>query len=695
MTRPFPVPHRKWSATVCASMRHAIVFISWCPAFFNSPVCGDELHNYSASWVGNSFSGGDAGWVPQDVQDIFVAPDGSVFTTVGWEEHRGNIAVFKDGQLLQQTAHWKGGGIDRLVGDTICATEHHIFFATGTSEGRNGEITGTWLARRDRADVASRKPELRIEIGLEIHGVAASSDHVFASTSDGRVRVFDHELKPIGDWPAPAPGEMAIDASGHLWIVDTESRSILHFDAQGNRLPQTIALLEDVIPADIAITPNGELLVADGGQNRQVLVYHHLDSEPELASKFGERGGVFAGPTPGRMGERRFVALIGVGADAQGNLYVASGPIAKAHGGTTIIESYSPSGDLRWRVSSTEWLDTVDAVRASDATSLFGSRYRYSLDLSHPVGKQWTAEAFTLHPDRYPDDPRLQSPARGGVWHRVIHGKPYLFFPDMNGGDLFVFRFDPDLEGEIAIPCAAISTNSIWVDANENGRREDDEVTHQTTGETRGWSVGIDGTVWQASRHDGIFEYPLGNVGGRGVLVYETATRRHTPMPAPLTELRRIVYDRGTDTMFLGGSTATDKAEHWKPMGPNLIRFDNWTRDRRTDWQLVLPHEKGRSDHESYEPFDFAIEGDYIFVVYAGVLPSQNLPTGTVMVFDKRDRRYLGHMQPSGTRSGTVPMDALQDMVHSINAFRRADGEYVVFIEDDGYTKNVLYRWKP
>jgi len=131
------------------------------------------------------------------------------------------------------------------VGDTICATEHHIFFATGTSEGRNGEITGTWLARRDRADVASRKPELRIEIGLEIHGVAASSDHVFASTSDGRVRVFDHELKPIGDWPAPAPGEMAIDASGHLWIVDTESRSILHFDAQGNRLPQAIALLED------------------------------------------------------------------------------------------------------------------------------------------------------------------------------------------------------------------------------------------------------------------------------------------------------------------------------------------------------------------------------------------------------------------------------------------------------------------
>ncbi|CAN5356927.1 hypothetical protein BH23VER1_BH23VER1_17580 [soil metagenome] len=30
-----------------------------------------------------------------------------------------------------------------------------------------------------------------------------------------------------------------------------------------------------------------------------------------------------------------------------------------------------------------------------------------------------------------------------------------------------------------------------------------------------------------------------------------------------------------------------------------------------------------------------------------------------------------------------------------ITVFRRADGEYIVFIEDDGYTKNVVYRWKP
>jgi hypothetical protein len=44
---------------------------------------------------------------------------------------------------------------------------------------------------------------------------------------------------------------------------------------------------------------------------------------------------------------------------------------------------------------------------------------------------------------------------------------------------------------------------------------------------------------------------------------------------------------------------------------------------------------------------------------------------------------------------GDVPMDALQGIVHSINAFRRHDGEYLVFIEDNGYIKNLLYRWRP
>jgi hypothetical protein len=638
------------------------------------------------SWIGNSFPGGDQGWVPQDVQDIFVTADGTVFTTVDWEEHRGNLAAFKDGKLLQQSAHWKSGGIDRVVGSSICATERHVFFATDK---------GRLLARRDRADIASRKPERKVEVGDEIRGVGTSADRVFAASIDGKVHVFDHELQPLGQWEAPSPGELCVDAQGRVWIIDTSARVVRCFDAQGRRLKPEIMNVEGVIPADVAITTDNRLLLADAGTNRQVRVYHHLDTTPELERTFGEKGGVFAGPKPGLFGDQRFITPVGVGADAQGNLYVASGPYGKTQGGTALIESYAPNGKLNWRVLSTEWLDTMAADREADASVLYGSKYRYTLDLHDGNAARWSVAALTLHPDKYPEDPRLTVGACGGVWHRRLHGKPFLFFPDMNGGNLFFYRFDPEHEGEIAVSCGQLSTKELWLDANGNGRRDVDEVTTHSSGETRGWFVDEQGSLWQATRSAGIFEYPLAGISDRGVPQYSIATRRSFPMPEPFTELRRIVYDSASDVMYLAGSTTVDAASHWKPMGPNLVRYEQWRQQRRVAWHLVMPHDAAGSKHESFEPFDFSVEGACVFVVYAGRLPSQNLPPGTVMIFDRNDKHLLGHLQPEGLRSGAVPMDALQDMVHSLNVHRCLNGEYLIFVEDDGYTKNLMYRWKP
>ena len=41
--------------------------------------------DYTVSWVGNSYSGKDA-WVLHDAEDIFVTPDGTVFTNTYWDE---------------------------------------------------------------------------------------------------------------------------------------------------------------------------------------------------------------------------------------------------------------------------------------------------------------------------------------------------------------------------------------------------------------------------------------------------------------------------------------------------------------------------------------------------------------------------------------------------------------------------------
>jgi hypothetical protein len=61
----------------------------------------------------------------------------------------------------------------------------------------------------------------------------------------------------------------------------------------------------------------------------------------------------------------------------------------------------------------------------------------------------------------------------------------------------------------------------------------------------------------------------------------------------------------------------------------------------------------------------------------------------------REDRTHVPIFQPDGIRDGHVPMDALQDVVQSITADHRADGEYWVWIEDDGYTRSLLYRWSP
>jgi hypothetical protein len=620
-----------------------------------------------------------------------------VYTTVGWEEHRGNIAAFRDGQWIQQTAHWRKGGIDRLVGETITANSKFIFFATGKSGpgDHDGAVMGTSLARRDRADIANRALERRVSVGVRIRGVAATDERVFVACADDRIRVFDVELRTVTNWFAPSPGELAVDAAGRLWVCDVAANVVRCFDATGRGPLQTVSFPPGVVPVDVAISPDQRLLVADGGTSRQVRIYQGLDSTPRLESVFGEVGGVFGGPVPGRVGPRRFVAPIGVGADARGHLIVASGPFASTHGGTTMIECYDREGCRTWQLLCTEWLDTVDLDRTRDGTVAFGSRFRYELDLTTFPRLRWTPVAMTVHPDRYPEDPRLRSPAIGGVWFRRLGGRSYLFMPDMPGDNLYGFRFDPPRAGEIAVWCTHIGVRELWCDLNGNGRKDEGESTTNVVSTARGWFVEPNGTVWQAAQHRGVARYPLAEVLSNGVPVYREEHRTITPPPPPLKEIRRLVYDRANDVMYLGGASAEAPAGHWKPMGPVLARYDRWSQSPVLAWAVVLPHERGGSRHESFEPFDFAVEGDFVFVVYAGRLPSRRWPPGTVLVLRRSEGRAVGYMCPDGTRVGAVPMDALQDIVHSINVLRRSNGEYLVVIEDDGYSKNVVYRWKP
>ncbi len=51
------------------------------------------------SWIGNTWSGKSA-WVPQDIDDLFVGPDGEILTNVPWEEGGGNVTRFDKVRIL-------------------------------------------------------------------------------------------------------------------------------------------------------------------------------------------------------------------------------------------------------------------------------------------------------------------------------------------------------------------------------------------------------------------------------------------------------------------------------------------------------------------------------------------------------------------------------------------------------------------
>jgi hypothetical protein len=90
------------------------------------------------SWVGNDW-GGRPDWVLQDIDDLFVTPEGDVFTHVGWEEGGGNVMRFdRDGA-------WKGAANRSFISSPL-----HVSSFQPLCRGliRIGQRAWGWYTRR-------------------------------------------------------------------------------------------------------------------------------------------------------------------------------------------------------------------------------------------------------------------------------------------------------------------------------------------------------------------------------------------------------------------------------------------------------------------------------------------------------------------------------------------------------------------
>lgn len=704
------------------------------------PAVADNLPpplSYTVSWVGNSFSGKSA-WVLQDVDDLCVLPDGTLFTNVGWDEAGGNVQEYQAGTMVAVAGHTHGWGYGG--GSAVAANAKYLFIAQqvenegGGLKGSSWPLKGlTWsgVSRRLRSDIRQATPfeggrgkEGDVLHGAflpiaeypegksgAIRGMAATETRLYVSSPfDDAIKVYDPEtMRLLSSWPIPRPDKICLDKNGNLWALQRPAVSGAVWQAvclseSGGLLPQKIVFPAGVVPTAVCVDNRNRLLVSDAGPDNQIKIYSALDKAPAPTGTFGVRGGIFARPA-GEFEDRRFNHLTGIGTDANGNIYAASD--GTTGGGGTVMECYDAVGKLRWRRLGLLFVDCPEAnPRAPE--EVYTKEEHFALNYARPAGQDWTYRGYTVNPYKYPDDPRLH------IWStsafvREIGGRPFLFVTDMTGDYLQVFRFHPATDGETAIPCALFAKRHMsskdnypphqpehgewaWIDRNGDGKIDAGEyLTNNGTDSGGVPVVDENSTLWQAFNKV-VREIPTQGLNAVGVPHWEYAKARTYPKPADLDEIRRLRYLPDRDVMILGGNHGQDHNQHWKPMGPVLCVYDHWSQGTPVlRHSVVLPYEKGSGGNMSNEPISFDVAGDYVFVAYTQGLAADGIKNAFVKVLRLSDLSVVGNLSAESELGDT----GLLDLVESVSATKRPNGEYIVFLEDDAKSKSILFRWRP
>ncbi|AKG23867.1 hypothetical protein [Calothrix sp. 336/3] len=468
-------------------------------------------------------------------------------------------------------------------------------------------------------------------------------------------------------------------------------------------------------PNAIAPTNDGKLMVADNGRRQYIRIYDVNNCRPKLVKTFGEEGGVFSrGKPPGVVEPLRFYGLNGVGMDAKGNICVG-GQIV---GGGGWIRCLSPQGKMLWQVYSAGWLSNAAADYSTDGKVFYSSSAAYKMDYSRT--KPGTEAGnfphqFTINIFKYPQDIRAtvfhfdkdkpvfqqpqDAPANKGAHYdpkpngimsvRKCGKVKYLYGTWQNGGGIGIFKADAS---------GIFSPTTIPKDVD-----------------TDAWAVHVDDNcnlwVGKGNPKDGVLFYKFRGNDKQGNMQFEKVRKFSAPF-ADLGMIERIYYDTKTDSLYLTGFTDARPVQFgWGQVGSTMYRWDGWLKGKRKlhpAYPAIFPHQgygegssAGTADG-SKTKFDSDNSQTYKSIAWAGKYAfasffSRDRPhgeKGVTDIYDLDTAKKIGSFKPGAAlnQKGEV---GWVDIINGNSAYLRANGEYVVSVEENLFNKYFLYRWCP
>ncbi len=695
----------------------------------------DPPGGFTTTWVGNTFSGegGENGfgyWVQNGADEIEVMPDGTVIAGCDWDEAGRCAGLYREGLanrvLLRQED----------VPDTAWGWNtgnHAIAF-----EGNEIYIPnlGKHLLRfRNQTNRTEQSSQLMdLDTWECVEDVLLPAVPVGANARNGiLVIAYDDsielrktsDLSVIRKWAVPGTvarpvlkddaseeeknrkystvEDVVFDGVDTLWIL--ANGQIRCFNQKGQETPTRFSGLQKPVSLALDTQNVTTLIVCDDGSDQQVKFFDcGTVATPKLIRTFGERGGLRSQTlvdgkplVPGMTHSHRLYAPHGAGTDAKGNLYVALG-FNGAPVGTLVLRSFSLDGSLRWELQNHAFVDTYGFDPQSDGKRIYSRTAMLAWDPettvtdATPSRSAWTHLGTTIDHVGDPKDCRI-----GHAWTAVlkhIDGKRLLAMIGQYGGGYRFFTFD-EPNGVIAYRAGQlVAPGETWAwcidDAGDiwHGDSWVDQKATIRRYRFKGWKQGVG--YGEDEQENKLLAQGKQDVN---IPVYDTEHFDEWTKPDDFELIRRVIYVKITDSLYISGYLKTDEIDSWGVCGKTIRRYDGWTSGTpRIVWTATMPTNPTGENGKPLSPSGMTIVGDYIFCGMVKPEQRDGKDTQYTHILRCSDGTYVGSFYPSepvGLCAGWL------DMPYSVAGIRRTNGEYLIMVEEDWRGKNMIYRWTP